>query len=207
MAQDTAHFSDTLSPQLKFMNEAAHLMAVNAPACSSHIMSRHDAIMFANEMHPSEAHRRHVCGGCGTIKIPAWTVDVAKEGSKGRTEKMTKGKLQKLRERAAMATGAMVDICKRCNRKTRQSILKPAPQRITRRQAPVSRPLHTTTDTIPVASLILSSSVTPVAASTNVSSKKRSKSRKQGGLQALLVKNKEAQSSKGFGLDLMDLMK
>lgn len=204
MAQDTAYFSDPLSHQLKFMNEAAHLMAVNAPACSSHIMSRYEAVMFANERQPSAVHRRHVCGGCGTIKIPAWTVDVAKESGNGRKKKMTKEQLQKLKERAAITPGAMVDICRRCNRKTRQSILKPAPQRITRRQGPASRPLHTTTDTIP-ASLILTSSATPIADSTR--SKKRSKSRKQGGLQALLAKNKEAQSSKGFGLDLMDLMK
>ena len=44
--------------------------------------------------------------------------------------------------------------------------------------------------------------------STNNSSKKRAKTRKQGGLQALLEKSKEnCNSSSGPGLDLMDLMR
>lgn len=44
--------------------------------------------------------------------------------------------------------------------------------------------------------------------SANLSSKKRAKARKQGGLQAMLEKAKQAEAhSSGFGLDLMDLMK
>lgn len=211
MAQDMAQFSsDTLSTQLKFLSDAAHLMAVTAPACSSHMMSLRDTIIFANEMEPSEAHRRHICGGCGTIKIPAWTVDVAKENGSGRRrKKMTKGKLQKLKERATKSAtpGAMVDICKLCHRKTCQIILKPAPQRISRRHAPELPRSVTKTATLSITSSLLTPSENLSPASTNASSKKRSKSRKQGGLQALLAKNKEAQGSRGFGLDLMDLMK
>lgn len=210
MTQDALHFSDTLLAQLKFLSDAAHLLAVNAPACSSHIMSSRDTIMFANDMELSESHRRHVCGGCGTIKVPAWTVEVAKETTEGRRKKrMTKGQLQKRKERAAKsrAPGAMVDICKRCDRKTRQSILKPAPHCNTQRQAPASRPSILNTSALLPTSTFTSSTTAPTA-STNASSKKRSKSRKLGGLQALLAKNKEAsQGSKEFGLDLMDLMR
>ena len=208
MVQDAALFTDTLLTHLRFMNDAAHLMAVIAPACSSHIMSQQDTIMFATEMAPTEAHRRQVCGGCGIIKIPAWTVAVAKEDSNGRREhKMTKRQQQKLKERAARTHAAMVDICKRCDRKTRQSILNPAPQRITRNQAPVSRPLLTNAGVIPSTAVILTPTATLPVPSAEAAKKKRSKSKKQGGLQALLAKSKEAQSSKGFGLDLMDLMK
>ena len=211
MAQDSLLFLDTLSTQLKYLADAAHLMAVNASACSSHIMSSRDTIMFANDMKLSESHRRHICGGCGTIKLPAWTVEVAKETTVGRRKKsMTKGQLQKLKERATKPTapGAMVDICKRCDRKTHQNIIKPAPHRCTQRQAPVSRPSILNTSALPPTSSTLASSTTAPTASTNASSKKRAKSRKQGGLQALLAKNKEAsQGSKGFGLDLMDLMR
>lgn len=211
MSQDALQFSDTLSIQLKFLSDAAHLMAVSAPACSSHIMSSRDTIMFANDMELSESHRRHACGGCGTIKVPAWTVEVAKETTESRRRKrMTKRQLQKLKERAIKSTapGAMVDICKRCDRKTHQSILKPAPHRNTQRQAPASRPSILNTSALPPTSSTLTSSTTASTASTNASSKKRAKSRKQGGLQALLARKKEApQGSKGFGLDLMDLMR
>jgi hypothetical protein len=51
---------------------------------------------------------------------------------------------------------------------------------------------------------------TPGSALANASSRKRAKFRKQGGLQALLAKSKEADtrgSAVGFGLDLLDLMK
>lgn len=211
MARDALQFSHNLSTQLNFLSDAAHLLAVDAPACSSHIMSSRDTIMFANDMELSESHRRHVCGGCGAIKVPAWTVEVAKETSEGRRKKrMTKGQLKKLKERAIKSTaqGAMVDICKRCDRKTRQSILKPVPHRNTHRQAPASRPSILNTSALPPASSTLTSSTSAPAASTNASSKKRAKSRKQGGLQALLAKNKEtSQGSRGFGLDLMDLMR
>jgi len=47
---------------------------------------------------------------------------------------------------------------------------------------------------------------TKPAASTNSSAKQRAKVRKQG-LQAQLAKSKTDTAGKGFGLDLMDLMK
>lgn len=192
--------SEALSIHLQFMNDAAHLLAMVAPASSSHIMATRDDIMFANEMEASDEHRQHVCGGCGSIKIPLWTLEARREPRATKT----KARKQKARPTNSQST----DICTCCGRKTRQSILKPKPQRIDKK-AFITSQQSIVKSTPVVSSKEAEPKVSATAAtSANASSKKRAKSRKQGGLQALLAKNKEAQnSSKGFGLDLMDLMK
>ncbi len=211
MAQDLSA-SDTITHQLKFMNDAAHLLAMAAPASSSHIMSQRDNIMFANEMEVSEVHKRHVCGGCGAIKVPGWGLEVEKPTATTRSRRKARskaaGKAVKESTTKPRDLGVIIDICTRCNRKTRHSILKPTPQRIHKSNQLATRPSLANASIPPSSTAFDAREPTaPTSTSTNTAKKKRSKA-KQGGLQALLAKNKEAQSSsKGFGLDLMDLMK
>lgn len=209
MAQDSSAASlEGLSAQLKYLNDAAHLMALTAPSCSSHLMSRSNLLMFSNDIDQSDSHRRHICGGCGNIMIPGWTASVEKETLRQQKRK----RIDKSRERATAqpTASSMVYTCDRCGRKTPHSISKAPPVRRNTRGRLQSRP--STAKAPEHSSSLLDSKApveTPAAVSANASSKKRAKNRKQSGLQALLAKNKESSqsSSGGFGLDLLDLMK
>lgn len=206
MAQDPGAVG-ALSAQLKYLTDAAHIMAITAPGCSSHLMSRSNLLMFSNDIDQSETHRRHVCGGCGNIMTPGWTSTIKNEVQR------LQPKREKTRKRKASSITqaperAMVYTCDRCRRETRHVITTAALPRVTPRRAEQSR-LSSREVPERLSSTPQSQASTPTAPSANASSKKRAKSRKQGGLQALLAKNKEASqsSSGGFGLDLLDLMK
>ncbi|KFX98157.1 hypothetical protein O988_04489 [Pseudogymnoascus sp. VKM F-3808] len=204
MAQDPGA-AGALSAQLKYLTDAAHLMAFTAPNCSSHLMSRCNLMMFSNEIDQSDTRRRHVCGGCGNIMIPGWTSTVNNEVQRPPKSRKT------LKRKASAITQAtersMVYTCNRCKRETRHVINTAPLPRVDPRRAAQPRLASGEGPERP-SSTTQSQAGTPTAPSANASSKKRAKSRKQGGLQALLAKNKEAShsSGSGFGLDLLDLM-
>src|SRR5690349_3816301 len=96
MTQDpAAETPDGLSTQLKYLTDAAHLIASSAPGCSTHLMSICNLITFSNDIKQSDSHRRHVCGGCGNIMIPGWTSavknEVQQQQDKKKAHKKTEG--------------------------------------------------------------------------------------------------------------------
>lgn len=193
-----------LSAQVKYLTDAAHLMAFTAPGCSSHLMSRGDLLMFSNDIDQSDTHRRHVCGGCGNIMTPGWTSTVKNE-----VQRQPKSRQAHKRKASAIPQAterSMVYTCDRCKRETRHGITTAALPRVNPRRTAQSR--LASGEEPELLSSTPQSQATPTVPSANASSRKRAKSRKQGGLQALLAKNKEASqsSSSGFGLDLLDLM-
>ena len=193
--------SGAVSARLRYLSDSAHLLAGTAPATSAHLMSQCNGLMFDNDLEPSDAYRRKSCGACGNIMLPGISSKMHKET---REIAKRKGKSDKRGSNPSLQARAIVYKCSFCQKNTRL-------------------PLPTTTSTAirkstknhsHAVSLKATSSVTPgnsasessTPTSANASSKKRAKSRKHGGLQALLAKKNEPQSS-GFGLDLMDLMK
>ena len=204
MAQDPGA-AGALSAQLKYLTDAAHLMAFTAPGCSSHLMSRGNLLMFSNDIDQSDTHRRHVCGGCGNIMTPGWATTVKNE-----VKRQPKSRQTQKRKASAITQPterSMVYTCDRCKRETRHVITTAPLPRINPRRAEQPR-LASGEGPERISSTPQSQAGTPTMPSANASSRKRAKSRKQGGLQALLAKNKEASqsSSGGFGLDLLDLM-
>ncbi|ELR05787.1 hypothetical protein GMDG_01865 [Pseudogymnoascus destructans 20631-21] len=136
---------------------------------------------------------------------PGWTStvknDVKRQPESRKTHRRKAGAITQAAERS------MVYTCDRCKRKTRHVITTTALPRINPRRAEQSS-LVSGEAPERLTSTPQSQAGTPTMPSANASSRKRAKSRKQGGLQALLAKNKEASqsSSGGFGLDLWDLM-
>ncbi|KFY06742.1 hypothetical protein V492_07790 [Pseudogymnoascus sp. VKM F-4246] len=162
--------------------------------------------MFSNDIDQPDTRRRHVCGGCGNILTPGWTStvnnDVQRQPKARKSNKRKASAITEATERSTVYT------CDRCNRETRHVITTAALPRVNPRRAEQPR-LASGEGPERLSSTPQPQAGTPIIPSANASSKKRAKSRKQGGLQALLAKNKEASqsSSGGFGLDLMDLMK
>lgn len=204
MAQDPGA-AGALSAQLKYLTDAAHLMAFSAPGSSSHLMSRCNLLMFSNDIDQFDTRRRHVCGGCGNIMTPGWTSTVKNEVQ--RQPKSPKSHKRKASAITQATERSMVYTCGRCKRETRHVITMAALPRINPRRAEQPR-LASGEGPERLSSTPQPQAGTPTVPSANASSRKRAKSRKQGGLQALLAKNKEASqsSSGGFGLDLFDLM-
>lgn len=210
--------------QLNYLHSSAHLLSSTSPAVSRHLMARVHALARDTNLGISEAQIRDACGACGNIMIPGWTsrtyLEKDKPSLESRTKTNGKGKgktgsvqLPKYVGAAAGVDKSIVHECWICNRKSRQR-LPTSSRPDSTKHTHVASP--STISSIPGVARLTplgpkSEPEHPISSSVNASSRRRAKSRKQGGLQALLAKKKEDESkggmSTGFGLDLMDFMK
>jgi ribonuclease MRP protein subunit SNM1 len=201
--------SPAISARLKYLNDSAHLLVTSAPGTSAYLMSRCNGLMFDNGLDQSDAHKRHVCGACGNIMILGWTGTRQLESLKA--QKGRRNARSTIQQSSSEKVKTVVYTCQRCGRRTRQSINTniPRPSK-TLDTTYLSKASQIATPLRAPSSETHSGTRTPSSASANASSRKRAKIRKQGGLQALLAKNRENDtrgSTGGFGLDLLDLMK
>jgi ribonuclease MRP protein subunit SNM1 len=191
--------SPEVSARLKFLNDSAHLLAITAPAVSRHVMSTYNALLSENNLEPTESHRRGTCGACGTIMILGQSAGLDHSRQLKRPDKGMHN---------ATRNKSIIYHCEFCNERTHHRIPTSLPRHKPRTKrvselAPVNSTKTTSSST---KSQLLSRPVAPETS--NNSSKKRAKTRKLGGLQALLAKQKVSQSiSPGFGLDMSDFMK
>jgi ribonuclease MRP protein subunit SNM1 len=199
--------SEALSARLRYMSDAAHLLATIEPTTSAYLMSQCHDVMFDNDLEPTDTHKRQACGACGNIIVPGRSGTIRKEVA-GLVGKERPGRSNHRRTDVKHQARAMVYTCASCSRTTRFPLTNSIPTAIRKKSKHDSRSaslqasltssaLHKTQPSVEV----------PISTSVNASSKKRAKSRKQGGLQALLAKKNESASTGGFGLDLFDLMK
>ena len=201
-AHSTKMASPELSARLRYLNGSAHLLVANAPATSRYLMSSCNALMFQHSIEPSESQRRKICGACGTIMI------LGSEGSlrveSERHKRKRSGQNTPLPGSKSGANKAMVYKCGSCGRVTRFPLPKTTPRSRLR-----SQPLGLSTGANITSASQTEASSTPITPlSTNASSKKRAKARKQSGLEAILAKKKASEANgSGFGLNLMDFMK
>jgi RNase P subunit RPR2 len=182
--------SRELSARLRYLNESAQLLATTAPTTSRFLMSRFNSLILESGIDRPEAQKRGACGACGTITIPGWesTIQLYRQQIRKEKRKILK----------AAKTKVVVYTCEACGRKTCHSLDKP---HMPRHTPGLSKSIATGPYATPRAVSTISSSPS--------SSRKRAKTRKQGGLEALLAKQKpfDTRGSGGFGLDLMDFMK
>lgn len=204
-----------VAARLRYLNDAAHLLVSGSHSTSSFIMSRCNSLMFDNDIEQPTTHRRKVCNACGNILVLGGTakIDFSPKNHKKIARRKHRGSKQKGIATQGLETKSLLYRCEPCGRQTQYLVDTPKPKAI-RSKGDAVIP---TTMTNP-ASLSSTPSSQPnpnqqlpkAQSSANASSKKRAKSRKQGGLQALLAKNREATlrgPTTGFGLDIMDLMK
>jgi ribonuclease MRP protein subunit SNM1 len=188
--------SSESTARLQYLNESARFLATSAPATSKYLMSQFNSLMFEAEIEQPEPQSRKSCLACGTIMILGWegTAKVQSAASR-RKSRQQESKKPSSREKS------MVYTCGSCFKTTRHR-LEPAPS--------ISRvkkgALQSVSVSKPVATALNNPSIPP--ANANANSKKRARTRKLGGLGALLANKKASEArSSGFGLDLMDLMK
>ena len=207
--------SAPLTARLRFLDASARHYSTLAPATSAHLML--EAITVATDPEntpPKGVNSKAACGACGTIRIPGVTsrttiVDL-KKPTKGSLKKKKKGQLSNTSKRPVVKQ--VVVECLRCHRKTITPLQPSRGYRLRQRETPDPtrgsgvKPAEPRSSSLSTVANPAQLSEKPV--SSNSSSKKRAKTRKQGGLQAMLEKSKgSASSPSGFGLDLMDFMK
>ena len=177
------------SPQLRFLSEAALFLGSRSPSTSAHLLDAHTRALHNDHKALNVRQQKHHCGACGSLrKLQSTLVDV------------------KPRKKSAPGSGAKVYKCVRCHQRTVIPSRKTAPKRTHVTSAPAFSSIATSTPsaaksgTTPAPSQ--RSAPQPSKAEDNAGSKKRAKTRKQGGLQALLASKKSAQPS----LDLLDFL-
>ena len=191
--------SSDLTARLRFLNDSAHLLATASPATSKFLMSKCNALMFDNGIEQSESHKRKACGTCGTIMILGWDGKLEIESQRALRGKSTPRGTTRDRARA------MVYKCESCGRQTRLNITPPAPKT---KALSLSNKNHSSSIT-QGSSPTLPPPKSNISSAASSTSKKRSKARKQAGLEAVLAKQRaiDSRGSSGFGLDLLDFMK
>ncbi|KAK3683758.1 hypothetical protein B0T22DRAFT_483577 [Podospora appendiculata] len=203
-----------ISPTLKFLTDAGHLLVTTAPEISAFLMSQRNGLMFENELPPlSDFQRQHVCTCCGHIMILGHGSSLTikpKQAAIRKTHRAAQHRRGKETREATPSSGPTKQFaCGHCGRLT--EIKLPAPSRISRRKAKSQKAAQATgataatTSAAPVApsSLAQFASQDAPRPNANASSKKRAKSRKAG-LQALLEQKSASRS--GLGLSLSDFM-
>lgn len=192
-------------PRLHFLSDAANLLALGSSSTAAHLLTVHTHILHDESKRLNPRQQKHHCAGCGNLRTC-------------KASKTTKVKATK-KSRALNGGSATILKCIRCH----QRAVIPRKRSALRSYSKASSRVNTTTVTATAATALASPAKStsedstqqdlPTPASTasttplektadNASSKKRAKSRKQGGLQALLAAKKSSQPS----LDLLDFL-
>lgn len=185
-----------LAVRLRYLNESAHLLATTAPTTSRHLMARCSSLISENQIDRQPDLKKSACSACGSIIMPGWNCTVRIEGTSKRRDKR---KVEKSGHSNAKVTVYKCEVCGMTTRFPLGTL-----QRIKNAQDS-SKPAPAKTSTTPNAE----SKVTPSAPVAESGNKKRSRKKRQRGLDAILAKQRasDTRGSGGFGLDLMDFMK
>ncbi|KAK0651451.1 hypothetical protein B0T16DRAFT_79715 [Cercophora newfieldiana] len=201
--------SDELSPALRFLSDAGHLMATASPETSAFLMKKRDALLFEHEIPLTETQRQHVCTCCGHIMIPGRGSKLEFKNEKPASKRSAAaGRRRPNQPKGTEPQNSLAKVitCGHCGRLT--EVKFPAPAPISRRnmKAKVTKPILSGAASTQTR---ISQEEPSQKGNANASSKKRAKSRKAG-LQALLEQSNASKGSNmglGLGLSLADFMK
>lgn len=188
------------APQLNFLRDSAASLGSSSPSTAAHLLTVHNRILHDGLRPLNQRQQEFSCGACGNIR-------------KSETTKTIEIKKRKSKQHASRSDGATIYKCLCCHRRTVKSHGKePVCSKLPSRTAATTT---TTTASEPSESIPGPSTETvsqqPVPeqpvnkTADNANSKKRAKTRKQGGLQALLASRQQSQPASS-SLDLFDFL-
>lgn len=185
------------APRLNFLRDSAATLGSSSPSTAAHLLTVHNRILHDGLRPLNQRQQEFSCGACGSIRKPETTktIEIKKKKSK----------------QHASRSSATIYKCLCCHRRT----VKPHGKEPVRSKIP-SRPAATTTTSEPSESTPGPSTEKTVSqqpapeqpvnkTADNANSKKRAKTRKQGGLQALLASRQQSQPASS-SLDLFDFL-
>ncbi|KAL9597654.1 MAG: hypothetical protein Q9219_004981 [cf. Caloplaca sp. 3 TL-2023] len=189
--------------RIRFLDASARLLHNAVPETSAHLMQQRNEVAEECEKILNQKQVKDICKACGTILNLGSTsriipLDVSLGKKKKRIAREPEATKEQLKIECLSCRRMVPTEIKRQQEMDMQNALSHDKLKDTP-QVTVSKVGSVSND---------HSADSPKPASANASSKKRTKARKQGGLQALLEKSKgKTLGSTGLGLDLMDFMK
>ncbi|TID21785.1 rnase p rpr2 rpp21 snm1 subunit domain-containing protein [Venturia nashicola] len=199
---------DPAVQRLSYLNDAAHNLAASAPSIAAAFQARYDHIAIESEIDPPATRAREICSACGYNMLATAEYTAT---ARGKREKQGKKRLGKDETKGDVPTKtkAIVLACSACLSRT--TIGLPATKRLKTTPGQKDVALGSNSNQKDVApssnpSQSRAASSQPQLSTQNRGKAKRAKNRNS--LHAMLAKSKEeAQSGRGFGFGLMDLMK
>jgi hypothetical protein len=200
-----------ITQRSQFLKNSATLLGSQSPSTSAHLLALHTRILHENFKSLKSREHDKFCGSCGSLRELALTktTRLTFRSSANREQKVARSR------QTALQGGVIIYKCLRCYRRT----VKPEGHdfkstNALRKQDSVLKSPKLITDTkilSPDQQLAISEPDKTLKTSTmdNANSKKRAKTRKQGGLKALLVAKQQNQSTResSSSLDLLDFLR
>ena len=189
------------APRLNFLRDSASALGSSSPSTAAHLLTEHNRILHDGLRPLNQRQQEFSCGACGTIRKPE-------------TTKIIEIKKKKSKQHASRSDGATIYKCLCCHRRTVKSHEKePVRYKLPSRTATTTTTTTTTeppeSTPGPSAEKTVSQQAVPEQPANrtadNANSKKRAKTRKQGGLQALLASKQQSQPASS-SLDLFDFL-
>ena len=190
------------APRLNFLRDSASALGSSSPSTAAHLLTEHNRILHDGLRPLNQRQQEFSCGACGTIRKPE-------------TTKIIEIKKKKSKQHASRSDGATIYKCLCCHRRTVKSHGKePVRSKLPSRTATTITTTTTTTEPPestpgPSAEKTVSQQAVPEQPANrtadNANSKKRAKTRKQGGLKALLASKQQSQPASS-SLDLFDFL-
>ena len=189
------------APRLNFLRDSASALGSSSPSTAAHLLTEHNRILHDGLRPLNQRQQEFSCGACGTIRKPE-------------TTKIIEIKKKKSKQHASRSDGATIYKCLCCHRRTVKSHEKePVRSKLPSRTATTTTTTTTTeppeSTPGPSAEKTVSQQAVPEQPANrtadNANSKKRAKTRKQGGLKALLASKQQSQPASS-SLDLFDFL-
>ena len=189
------------APRLNFLRDSASALGSSSPSTAAYLLTEHNRILHDGLRPLNQRQQEFSCGACGTIRKPE-------------TTKIIEIKKKKSKQHASRSDGATIYKCLCCHRRTVKSHEKePVRSKLPSRTATTTTTTTTTeppeSTPGPSAEKTVSQQAVPEQPANrtadNANSKKRAKTRKQGGLQALLASKQQSQPASS-SLDLFDFL-
>ena len=187
------------APRLNFLRDSASSMSTASPSTAAHLMSVYNRILHEDSKPLNHRQQEASCGACGTIRTPG-------------TSKTIQIKPQKSKRALSSSEGATIYHCLRCRRRAVKPCRKePTRPKLSKATTPTFDSSTVTSQSPANGTVAQQSASEPLDATKtnkttdNANSKKRAKTRKQGGLQALLASKQQSQSASS-SLDLFDFL-
>jgi len=192
---------DTTVARLRYLNDSAHLLTLTSPSSAAAFQSRYDQVAEDNNVKLPDTRRLEICSACGFNMLSTGTYTPQSQDTRGQTARGPKKRLcEKTAVPMARKSKKIALECRACLSRTEIELPSTKPSRSSsgRLQQPE----------IKISSPFNPASTPSKAASTQNTRAKAKRTKTRNSLQAMLAKSKEQEhSDKGFGFDLMDLMK
>jgi hypothetical protein len=171
----------------EFLSRAADALAAS-PSTSSHLLTLHTELLHENSKALNTKQKKDYCGACGSPRRPQWT-------------KVTDIKPKRSKASSASTPSVSVATVYKCLRCCERTVIQSRKRTSINAHRAAAAKATTKSPTLDTKGET-QTATEPTKSADNQSSKKRAKTRKQGGLQALLASKKSSQPS----LDLFDFL-